>query len=475
MIDLGIVKPGTTLYVPFQTFDSNDPSASVTITGLATTDIEIYKDGSVTQRASDAGYSLLDTDGIDFDLTTGIHGVSIDLADNTTAGFYEAGSQYWVVIASITVDAATINFIPCKFTIGYPDAILNTTIATLSTQTSFTLEEGPADNDALNGCPVLVHDVASAVQIAIGFCSDYVGATKTVTLAADPGIFTMAAGDNVSFFLPANVNAWNNTPLTTNDPISDVESSLVIVKSDTTAIHSDTTIIASDVVIVVSDTTAIHSDTTIIASDVVVLDAAVSDVESSLVIVKSDLVVITSDTTAVESELIVVHSETTVIQSDTTAIHSDTTIIASDVVVLDAAVSDVESSLVIVKSDLVIVTSDTAVIESQTTVIESDTAVIEAGVNVTQISGSAAAADNLEAVATGVVTGAAVGTPTTTVIDTDLTEATDDHYNGRILTFTSGNLTGQSTDITDYNGTTKEVTVTALTEAPAATDAFVIT
>lgn len=202
MLDLGTVRPGTTLYIPFHTFDSNDPSASVTITGLATTDIEVYKDGSATQRASDAGYSLLDTDGIDFDTTTGIHGISIDLSDNTTANFYEAGSQYWVVIASITVDAATVNFVAATFRIGYEDAILNTTIATLASQTSFTLEEGPADNDALNNFRVLVHDLASDVQICYGTVSDYVGSTRTVTLSADPGIFTMAAGDNVSFFLP---------------------------------------------------------------------------------------------------------------------------------------------------------------------------------------------------------------------------------------------------------------------------------
>ena len=51
----GRVPVGATIYVPFHTFDSNDPSASVTLTGLAVTDIEIYKDGSTTQRASDAG------------------------------------------------------------------------------------------------------------------------------------------------------------------------------------------------------------------------------------------------------------------------------------------------------------------------------------------------------------------------------------------------------------------------------------
>ncbi len=63
---------------------------------------------------------------------------------------------------------------------------------------------------------------------------------------------------------------------------------------------------------------------------------------------------------------------------------------------------------------------------------------------------------------------------TTTGFVTDLTEATDDHYNGRLLIFTSGNLLGQSRYITDYNGTTKGVTVEALTEAPADNDEFVI-
>lgn len=109
------VPAGDVLPVFFHTFDSNDPSASVTMTGLAVTDIEIYKDGSVTQRASDAGYTLLDTDGIDFDSITGIHGFSIDTGDNTDAGFYTVGSWFHVVVSAITVDAATINFVACAF------------------------------------------------------------------------------------------------------------------------------------------------------------------------------------------------------------------------------------------------------------------------------------------------------------------------------------------------------------------------
>lgn len=201
MRDFGTVRPGTTLYIPFATYDSNDPTASVTMTGFAVTDIEIYKDGGTTQRASDAGYTLLDTDGIDFDALTGIHGFSVNLADNTTAGFYAAGSQYWVVVSSITVDSGVVSFIAATFSIGYGNAAINTTIATLATQTSFTLTNGPAEDGALNGCTLLFHDVASAVQIGFGLVADYTGSTKTVTLSAAP-TYTIAAADNVAVFLP---------------------------------------------------------------------------------------------------------------------------------------------------------------------------------------------------------------------------------------------------------------------------------
>lgn len=114
---LGDFPTGQTIYIPFHTFDSNDPTASVTISGLALADIKVYKDGGVTQRSSTAGFTLLDTDGIDFDALTGIHGISIDTSDNTDPGFWAAGSDYWVIIDSITVDAATVRFIAATFSI----------------------------------------------------------------------------------------------------------------------------------------------------------------------------------------------------------------------------------------------------------------------------------------------------------------------------------------------------------------------
>lgn len=201
MIDLGIKKPGSTIRIPFSTFDSNDPQASAAITGFVVGDIRVYKDGSTTERASTAGFTATTS----FDTLVGINEVVIDLSDNTTAGFYAAGSEYVVTVADVTLDAATVRKTIGRFVIGYPDAAHNTTIATLASQTSFTLTSGPAENDALNGCVVCIHDVASAVQAGYAVISDYVGATKTVTLTA--GVtFTAAATDNISIYPPGNTN-----------------------------------------------------------------------------------------------------------------------------------------------------------------------------------------------------------------------------------------------------------------------------
>jgi predicted amidohydrolase len=56
-----------------------------------------------------------------------------------------------------------------------------------------------------------------------------------------------------------------------------------------------------------------------------------------------------------------------------------------------------------------------------------------------------------------------------------LAEASNDHYNGAFVVFYSGALAGQSRKISDYDGTTKVLTVAvAFTEAPAAGDDFLI-
>lgn len=114
-LNLGNVPASSTLYIPFETVQANN--AGITISGLAVTDIEVYKNGSTTQRASDNGYALLDTDGIDFDGVTGLHGISINLSDNSDAGFYAAGSFYWVLINAITLAGVSITPLIATFRI----------------------------------------------------------------------------------------------------------------------------------------------------------------------------------------------------------------------------------------------------------------------------------------------------------------------------------------------------------------------
>ncbi len=91
------------------------------------------------------------------------------------------------------------------------------------------------------------------------------------------------------------------------------------------------------------------------------------------------------------------------------------------------------------------------------------------------VNGSTAAAASLAKSAAAIVRAAAIaGTLSTTQMTTDLTEATNDHYNGRVIIWTSGVLLDQATNITDYDGATKMLTYTAITEAPTAGDTFVI-
>jgi hypothetical protein len=200
---IGFARPGRTLYFPFATYH-HETDGSITASDLAVADIQIYKDGSMTQRASTSGYALLDTDGIDLDSMTGIHGISIDLSDNTTANFFQSGSRYFVVIGPITVDAVTVNVIAGQFHIGYMEAICNATIATLASQTSFTLSKGSADNNAYVGCTVVIDKMGSSYSSCTGVITGYVGATKTVTLGYDPAIFTIAQYDNISILPPSN-------------------------------------------------------------------------------------------------------------------------------------------------------------------------------------------------------------------------------------------------------------------------------
>ena len=87
---------------------------------------------------------------------------------------------------------------------------------------------------------------------------------------------------------------------------------------------------------------------------------------------------------------------------------------------------------------------------------------------------TAAGAAKLALSTAGIIGGTTSGTPSTTTSNTDLTGYADNELIGRTIIFTGATGDGQATVITDYASTGGVVTYTAITTAPAASDAFVI-
>ncbi len=77
----------------------------------------------------------------------------------------------------------------------------STTIATLASQTSFTLTSASANDDAYNKATIIIKDAVTDTQKCFTTVQDYTGATKTITLKADPlSGFVMAVGDAVYLY-----------------------------------------------------------------------------------------------------------------------------------------------------------------------------------------------------------------------------------------------------------------------------------
>lgn len=98
----------------FNTYD-NDQSSPSSAVGFTSADVRIYKNGGTTQRSSASGITV----STDFDGIVGFNLVVIDLSDNDDAGFYEAGAEYSVGIADLTVDSIPARKWIGSFTIGH--------------------------------------------------------------------------------------------------------------------------------------------------------------------------------------------------------------------------------------------------------------------------------------------------------------------------------------------------------------------
>ena len=118
-----------------------------------------------------------------------------------TAGIND--DKYHIEITSVT--AANGTWSDWVYVGGYLSSqiLACTTIATLTSQTVFTLTNGSADNNAYNEAKIVIIDAATSKQKAFGSVADYDGAGLEITLGQDPGIFTMAVGDKV-YILPSD-------------------------------------------------------------------------------------------------------------------------------------------------------------------------------------------------------------------------------------------------------------------------------
>lgn len=127
--------------VDFKFNSQSQEGSSITMGADGT--IRIYKSNSLTQRTSLSGVTFVE----DFDGMTGVHHLTINLADNTDPGFYAAGSDYDVVVVGAVVDGQTVNTTLAHFSIergGFPTSAAIAAAVHTTTMTESYAADGAA-------------------------------------------------------------------------------------------------------------------------------------------------------------------------------------------------------------------------------------------------------------------------------------------------------------------------------------------
>ena len=254
---------------------------------------------------------------------------------------------------------------------------------------------------------------------------------------------------------------------------STVAADIIVLKTDADTIIADTTLIgtpagstvAADVIVLKTNADTIIGDTTLIGTP------AGSTVAADIAVLKTDANTIIADTTAISADIAALptaaenRAEMDSNSTQLSVIVADTTLIGIP------AGSTVAADVIVLKTDANTIIADTTGIAGDT--IPSVASIAAAVWDKTRSSHKTVG--TFGHAFAGLVGGVAeAGTLSTTEMTTDLGEATDDHYIGRTITWITGVLTGQSSDITDYTGTGGKLKYTAVTEAPSAADEFIL-
>lgn len=387
-----------TVNIPFNTFTSDDPSASCTITDLADADIKVHKDGSTDEIATDGA-----TVAINFDGVTGNHLITIDTSVHAD---YATGSEYQVRIEGTTVDGATINAWVGAFSIeraGGTIALLKLIQAAVITNAAGT-------------------DIAADI----------------IAVKAETALIVADTNELQTDDIPGT--------LSTND--TSVDTQLAAIKAETALIVADTNELQTDNIPGTLATIAGYLDTEIAA--------------------------ILADTGELQTDWANGGRLDLLID----AIKAQTDLVTA--ARMGALTDWINGGRLDLLLDAIPTTAmrgtDNAATEAKQDIIDT---VVDA-IKVVTDALTAAAATKLALSAGTIVAGTVswdnTNATTTVFYSDDITEATADHFNGRIVIFTSGALQYQATDITDYELDTGEgkFTVTALTEAPADNVTFII-
>lgn len=162
-----------TVLIPFNTFTSDDPAASSTITDLADADIKVHKDGGTTPIATDGA-----TVAINFPSggVTGNHLITIDTSADAA---YATGSEYAVRIEGTTVDGATINAWVGAFSIERAGGVLALLkgaggLSDINTDVEAILADTGTDGVVIAAAQTVatVTDVTNGVSLANGAITD---------------------------------------------------------------------------------------------------------------------------------------------------------------------------------------------------------------------------------------------------------------------------------------------------------------
>ncbi len=207
----------TSLCIPWDSFAAAT-GANATVTNFAAGDVQIYKDGGTTQRSSSAGIVA----STSFDGQAGAQMITIDLSDNTDAGFYAAGHEYQVMVNAVTIDGQSILFWAATFSIQRAGGALALIIARLPNATP----------GAAGGVFIAGSNAATTVAITGNITGNLSGSVGSVTGAVGSvtgavGSVTGNVGGNVTGSVGSVVGAVGSVTATVNADMKKINGTTV--------------------------------------------------------------------------------------------------------------------------------------------------------------------------------------------------------------------------------------------------------